>query len=127
MAKSNFAGTSPVTAAAGATITDAKVLKMSGATVIHATAEGDTAIGVSCRAAASGEFLPIQIAGIARVTAGAAITAGLEVECTTGGKVITAGGAASNSVGVAMEAALADGDVIEVLLSVPAIKGPANT
>ncbi len=42
------------------------------------------------------------------------------------GKCVTAAGATAVSCGIALEAALADGDIISVLLH-PGVRSPANT
>jgi len=124
----NFLDTSPLQMTAGAAVSQYRAVKMSGAKVIQSTAEGDTTVGIALEAAAADlDIIKVQVMGVAQVTAGAAITAGVEVETTTAGKVITAAGAASNSCGVALEAAGADGDVISVLLKTPNVKGPANS
>lgn len=63
----------------------------------------------------AGSYGPVtvQFGGIAKVVAGAAIAAGAEVSSDASGKAVTAG---TNKVGVALIAAAADGDVIEVAL-----------
>jgi hypothetical protein len=54
-----------------------------------------------------------QFAGIAKVVAGAAVAAGGEVSSDASGKAVTGG---TNKVGVALTAASADGDVIDVAI-----------
>jgi hypothetical protein len=130
MSEYNLAGTSPVQFTAGGTIGQYLAVKMDGTTakqVVVSAAEGDTTVGASMTSAVATEKVTVQIAGIAKLTASAAINSGAEVEAGSGGKIATAGGAGGNSLGVAITAAGADGDVIEVLLKVPNVKGPANS
>lgn len=63
----------------------------------------------------AGQYGPVtvQFGGIAKVVAGAAVAAGAQVSSDTNGKAVTAG---TNAVGVALTAALAENDVIEVAL-----------
>jgi hypothetical protein len=61
----------------------------------------------------------VRIAGISKVVAGAAITIGVEVMSDTTGRVITAVTAANRVVGLALQAAAAAGDIIDVWLTVP--------
>ena len=87
---------------------------------------GDAAIGVTLAPSAISAPASVRLAngyGTALMVAGAAITTGAEVYGIAGGKVDDAVAATGPGapVGVALEAATADGDVIEVLLrgSVP--------
>lgn len=83
------------------------------ATGAVATAAGN-ALGVTESDAAIGEQVPVITLGTAIVTAGAPIAAGAAVEVGATGKAVTK--AAGIAVGRALQAALADGDRIEVLL-----------
>lgn len=78
-----------------------------------ASAAGN-ALGVARSDAASGALVPVDVLGTAVATAGAAITAGAHVEIGTAGKVVTL--ASGKAVGVALEAAGADGDPVEIFL-----------
>lgn len=131
MAESNYLGVSPAPFVAGGTIEQYRVVEFSAApnVVTAANAIADLSLGVSLTSAASGDPVPCQVFGIAKVTASAAITAGAEVMVTASGagKVETAAGATARSIGVALSAAGADGDVINVLLCLPTLKGPANS
>lgn len=82
----------------------------------YPTANG-TADGVTQYAIASGEYGTAVTLGTAKIEAEEAITKGAEIEVGTDGKAAakTVGGIA---VGKALEAASADGDIIEVLLFV---------
>lgn len=80
-----------------------------------AGAGGSTdACGVSESSAAIGEALSVITGYSAVVTAGAAIAAGAFVKPGTSGKAIT--GSITDNCGRALEAAGADGDLIEVVL-----------
>jgi len=83
---------------------------LAGAT---ATAAGEAA-GVAATDAESGDQFPVTVAGTAVVVAGGAITKGAAVEVGTGGKAVTQ--SAGVTVGIAVTAAAADGDRIEVLV-----------
>lgn len=89
-----------------------------------ATAKG---IGVARVAAfAAGEVITVKLwskSGTMKMLAGGAITAGAAVNSIADGKIDDSGAVGSYDVGIALEAATADGDVIEVL-AVP--EGPAN-
>jgi len=61
----------------------------------------------------------VRILGISKVVAGAAISIGVEVMSDTSGRVITAVTAANRTVGLALQAAAAAGDIIDVLLVPP--------
>lgn len=73
--------------------------------------------GVIMNAPASGEAVLLQVAGLAKVVAAAAITAGDIVASNAAGKVAAAT-TGQRALGIAVEAAAADGDVIQILLGV---------
>ncbi|ACL71498.1 phage-related putative exported protein [Thioalkalivibrio sulfidiphilus HL-EbGr7] len=75
---------------------------------------GGNALGVTRSEADTGDMTPVDVLGTTRVTAGAAITAGAAVQVGSDGKAITL--AAGEKVGRALEAAGADGDLIEIVL-----------
>ncbi len=60
-----------------------------------------------------GQQMPVNVAGIVLVTAGAAIAQDAEVQTDAAGKAITK--AAGLALGRALDAAAADGDVIRIL------------
>lgn len=80
--------------------------------------KGASAIGVTQTEAADGDYVAVDVLGTAVVEAGAAVAANAYVESDASGKaitqVVTTGGGIA--VGVALEAASAAGDLIEVLL-----------
>jgi hypothetical protein len=78
-----------------------------------ATAAGN-AVGVARSDAASGALIPVDVAGTAQVIASAAIAKGASVEVASGGKAATKD--SGIAVGIALEAATAAGQLIEVLL-----------
>ena len=80
--------------------------------------EPDITFGISLISGGSGDVIPVQQFGVAKITASAAISAGAEVMATASGagKISTLSGATSRGIGVALTASLADGDVIEVQL-----------
>lgn len=85
---------------------------------VVAAGAGEACIGVTEYAAASGDpvaIRPVNMSGSQRVTASAAIGRGASFYGAANGKIATT---VSGSIqGVALEAATADGDVIEVLFT----------
>lgn len=88
-------------------------VKLSSGNVVYADA-GEEFIGVTARKALSGEFVAINLRSASRtykMVANGAITAGVTIYGALGGKVsASASGVAQ---GTALEAATADGDIIE--------------
>lgn len=103
---------------AGGAIVAGVAVKMSASkTVVVATASTDIIVGVSQRAAASGETIPVYLLGpTVRMLSGAAMaTAGVQVMADSAGKAIAA--TATNMViGVNIETAAAADLWIEVML-----------
>lgn len=100
---------------AGAALAARRRVKLSGASVVYAGDEED-AIGVTEFAVALGEDVTIRLintGGTFEVEAAGAITAGGSVYAAADGKVEATG---TNAKGAALEAATADGDIIECLL-----------
>jgi hypothetical protein len=95
---------------AAAALTAERFVTAAGAV---ATAAGN-AVGVAATNAAIGELCPVDVLGTAVVTAGGAIAKGAHVEVGATGKAVTL--ASGKAVAVALEAAAADGDSIEVFL-----------
>ncbi len=131
MATSNLLGTSPQSIVSGAAIGQYRLVKISAAnTGIVTTAITDSPIGVSMISAAGAhEVVPLQTMGIAKIVASDAVSIGAQVMPTASGagKCVTTAGATAKSIGIALSAAGADGDVIEVQLALPAVNGPANS
>lgn len=72
------------------------------------------ALGVARSDAAVGEMIPVDVLGTAVVTAGGAIAKDARIQVGADGKAVTL--AAGKAVAVALQAAAADGDRIEVFL-----------
>lgn len=66
---------------------------------------------------AANETAVVRVCGTTKVVAGEAIAAGKYVTSTSAGKAEVADAAGEHCFGVALEAATADGDIIEILLS----------
>lgn len=96
--------------AAAVAITASTFVTATGAV---ATAAG-TAFGVARSDAAIGQLFPADVLGTAQVIASAAIAKGAFVEVAAAGKAVTR--TTGIPVGIALEAAAAAGDVIEVYL-----------
>jgi hypothetical protein len=131
MASENPLGTSAMTFTAGGTIDQYRLVKGDSTTarqVVVSAAEGDATVGVSLESASTGGTVPVAtVAGtIVKVTAGAAFSAWAQLEATSSGKAITAGGAAARTVAIAIEEAFTDGDIVSAIL-LPIGNGPANS
>lgn len=103
---------------AGAAITKRRVVKFNGSGLpVLAAAAGDLAIGISDNAAdiASGARVDVVTMGQPEVEAGAAIAAGASVTSDSTGRVKLAA-TGDVAIGTALEAAIAAGDIIHVLL-----------
>lgn len=99
-------------------ITANRVVKITSTGVDTATAATDAIIGVSKNAPGQGEAAAVQFAGTARVVSSGIIAVGAWVTATTGGKIIATTSDHAVVLGRALEAAAADGDVIEIALGV---------
>lgn len=96
---------------AGSALAQYQPVQASGAA---ATAAGN-AVGFTKVSCASGDRVPVQVAGVALAVAGAAITAGALVEVgSTVTQVVTK--SAGIAIGRALEAATAAGQIIPVLI-----------
>lgn len=114
--------------AAGAALTARRLVKMSAdRTVIPAAAATDTPIGVAeFDVTTVGEIGTIQVDGVAYVEAGAAISVGDKVTADSSGRGVTAAPSAGTNngvIGIALEAASAAGDLIEVMLVPSTLQG----
>lgn len=104
----------------GAIVQQKRLVKMSGATVVHNTVTStDDPVGVSAYYGASGDVIAVEGLGHEPIemTAAGAISAGAKVYAAADGKVsaLSASAATYRRVGIAVEAAAADGDIILVL------------
>lgn len=112
MAQGN-SGTKTFTA--GGTVPRAAAVKLSSGNVVVCTASDDDCIGTSLDAVVSGDRVSVQLRQPSvKMIASAAIALGAMVALTTGGKVVTQATTVRRW-GTALEAAGADGDIIEVL------------
>lgn len=107
-------------------------VNVNGSGEVAVAAAGDPAIGVlQNKPSAQGRSATVRVLGVSKVEAGAAITVGARVASNASGKAVTATAATvdtsdagvasdavvgSNVLGIALEAAAADGDIIPVLL-----------
>jgi len=112
-----------VTMTAGGAIAKGELVKFSSGKVVKTTAANEQAIGVALdSASADGDIVPVAIlgcySGTVMVKAGGAITQGAQVSAAG-----TATSAATDViVGVALEAAAASGDMIELAHQVGQVK-----
>ena len=92
-------------------------VKLTAANTVSYADADESCIGVTIEAAASGAPVSVRLMGgqTCKVLAGGAVTAAAAVYGIADGEVDDAGaGSDSVAIGMAVEAALADGDVIEV-------------
>jgi hypothetical protein len=131
MADSNLLGVSLMSFKAGGTIGINRAVKLDSTAnqVVVTTAITENVIGFATQAASSGDTVAIQVFGKCKAVASEAITLGAELMPTSSGsgKVVAAAGATAISCGIALQAAGADGDTIEVLFVGAQVKGPANS
>lgn len=94
-------------------------VKLSSGQVVLCSVIGEDAVGVLFdKPAAQGRAGKVAIAGIVKVTAGAAVAQDALVMTNASGRAITAT-ATNVALGTALKAASADGEVIPVLLFIP--------
>jgi len=87
--------------------------------IILAAAAGDTLLGVLQNDPKAAQAGTVRKLGLSKVVAGAAITLGTEVISDAAGKAIATATAGDRILGVAEEAAAADGDVITIDMTGP--------
>lgn len=93
-----------------------RVVKVTSTGCDVATAGTDAIIGVEQNGCAATEQAVVRFIGTTKVVASAAISAGAWLTATTAGKVVTTTTDKNVVLGRALEAAAADGDVIECML-----------
>lgn len=130
MAYSNPGGLNPLPFSAGGAIEAYRLVAQHSVEgqVVATSAITQVPIGGSgAVTAASGDQLPVHRGQVIKLTAGEAIALGAQVMplASGAGKIGTAAGATAKSCGIALQAALADGDVISVLF-MPSVNSPAN-
>lgn len=104
-----------ITRTASATIVAGNIVTVAGAV---AGADSTTWLGVASRDAVSGQTMGVYAGGVQRVVAAAAVAVADRVKCAAAGKVtpLAAGSDAYDRlVGIALTAAAADGDIIDVM------------
>lgn len=107
-----------VTFTAASAVTGGRLV-IPGATarsIAPAGADANNVLGVAAQDAATGESVTVhtRAGGVHPLVASAAIAVGARVISAATGKIATIG-AGTNALGIALEAAAADGDVIDVL------------
>src|SRR5690554_272073 len=86
--------------------------------VAAATASTDALIGVTTQIGTQDNgSCDVIMAGVTEVVAGAAVTAGASLTADSSGRAVTIGATAGRTIGVAITAAAAAGDIISVLLA----------
>lgn len=104
-----------ITLTASADVTGGRLVVVTGAlTVGPAGADSAAVVGVAGFDAKSGDSVTVYFGSVQRLVASAAIAAGAKVVSAATGKAATIG-ANANPIGLALEPATADGDVIDVL------------
>ena len=89
--------------------------------VVVVAAASDVIIGVQQNLPDTGELVDVAVLGTTKVRAGAATTANGYLKLDAAGKFIDGGAGADVNWAIGLEAAAADGDVIEALLLHPSI------
>jgi hypothetical protein len=106
-----------ITRSATGTITGGNLVTAAGAVT---AADSTTWIGVADKDVTTGQIFGVLSGGVQYVAASAAIAVGAPVKCAAAGKVVTfvdGTDAMLRFVGVALDAATADGDVIAVRMA----------
>lgn len=132
MALYNTQNVAPAGFVAGGVIGQYRLVKLdtTEGRVVVTSAIGDVAFGASMDAAtAAGQLVTVQQFGKVKLTTSDAVALGAQLMPTNAGsgKVVTASGASARTIGIALQASGADGDVIEVQLIAPIGNGPANS
>src|SRR5258708_5436743 len=94
-------------------VTAYNVVKVTSTGADVATANTDKIIGVAQATCAAAEQVVVRFVGTSKVIASAAVSVGDRVTATTSGKVVTTTTDKQGIIGMALEAAAADGDIIE--------------
>lgn len=111
-----------ITFTAAAAIAKGELVKLSSGKVTPTTAATDLAIGVALDGAATGDIVPVAIlgnyTGTVQIKAGGAIAAGDQIAANA----TTTADSTDVIIGIALEAAAASGDMIEIAHSVAHVK-----
>jgi hypothetical protein len=113
---------------AGGAIAAFRIVRFSAAdTVVQASAVGDGLIGVNDDAPAlSGERCDVVMSGMCFVEAGAAFSAGARLTTDAQGRAVAAAPAAGVNnaiIGMAVDAAVAAGDIVRMMISQHSLQG----
>lgn len=106
-----------LTRSATATIVGGQLVTVAGAVAV---ADSVTWLGVASKDVTTGLTFGVYCGGVQYLTASAAISAGAPVKCAAAGKVVTyvdGTDAQLRLVGIALDAASADGDIIAVRMA----------
>lgn len=109
-----------VSAKAGATVGQYKIVMSSGtaSTLVVATASTDVPVGISQNGASAGDAIRVAQGGISKLVANSAVTAGSRIISGAGGfGTMGAAGAGTTTVGVALTGADGSACIFEVLVS----------
>ncbi len=105
-----------LTASADLSALQYRFVTMSGADTVNVSGVSESAIGVLQNKPTSGQAANVAAVGsVSKITASAAIAAGVNIATAANGKAVTAG-AGVDVVGQAIEAAGADNDIISMLV-----------
>lgn len=92
-------------------------MKITGDRTVNAAGAGEQCIGVlQDKVDAAARAGNVRMLGTTEITAGAAFAAGDKLKSNASGRAITAGGANDDYYAIALEAATADGDIVEAFL-----------
>src|SRR6266516_4517354 len=98
-----------------------KLVKLTSTGIALCSALGDRVLGVITNKPALGRMAQVQVVGVAKCQAGAAVAIGDYVKCDATGRAITCTGEAAGTLveafGIALEAPGAAGDLFSVLLT----------
>ena len=96
-----------------------KAVKLNGTTakeVIKVTGATDNPIGILQNSPADEQLAQVAVLGTSKVRAGGAFNANAFLKIDAAGKFVTGGGGSDVNRAIALEAATADGDIVEALL-----------
>jgi hypothetical protein len=116
MATVNDILTIPMAAAADLSAKQFYFCKVSAADTVNLAGDGELVLGVLTNAPASGAQADIQVVGVGKVTAGAAVAAGAKIASNASGQAVTAA-IGDEVIGIALEAASASGVVFKFLIT----------
>ncbi len=78
-------------------------------------ADSDVVVGVQQNTPKINEFVDVSVAGTMKARAAGVIAVHARVKIDAAGKFVSGGGGADRNWGIALQAAAADGDIIEIL------------